>query len=133
MGCHLRRDRHSNPRRVRQTRDDYDLHFYIHRLRRDFQLHLRTFLRYNFRFRLRCNWRMLLLRLPRKATRAARQIFLLLFVTEPQETNETEKILPFKLWLDFPYHSPYYEITYTIQVTERYIKNEFYLIIDDPR
>lgn len=27
----------------------------------------------------------------------------------------TEKILPFKLWLDFPYHSPYYEVTYIIQ------------------
>ncbi|XP_071642098.1 uncharacterized protein [Temnothorax longispinosus] len=34
---------------------------------------------------------------------------------EPQEKNETEKILPFKLWIDFPYHSPYYEVTYTIQ------------------
>ncbi|KYN34223.1 Odorant receptor 49b [Trachymyrmex septentrionalis] len=34
---------------------------------------------------------------------------------EPQEKNETEKVLPFKLWIDFPYHSPYYEITYTIQ------------------
>ncbi|KAF3054604.1 Odorant receptor 033 [Nylanderia fulva] len=34
---------------------------------------------------------------------------------EPQATNETEKILPFKLWIDFPYHSPYYEITYVIQ------------------
>ncbi|KAL0103918.1 hypothetical protein PUN28_016933 [Cardiocondyla obscurior] len=34
---------------------------------------------------------------------------------EPRETNETKKILPFKLWIDFPYHSPYYEITYAIQ------------------
>ncbi|KYN08362.1 Odorant receptor Or2 [Cyphomyrmex costatus] len=34
---------------------------------------------------------------------------------EPREKNETEKILPFKLWIDFPYHSPYYEITYIIQ------------------
>ncbi|KAL6260248.1 hypothetical protein P5V15_007781 [Pogonomyrmex californicus] len=34
---------------------------------------------------------------------------------ESQETNVTEKILPFKLWIEFPYHSPYYEITYTIQ------------------
>ncbi|XP_011169700.2 odorant receptor 13a [Solenopsis invicta] len=34
---------------------------------------------------------------------------------EPQEKNETKKILPFKLWFDFPYHSPYYEITYVIQ------------------
>ncbi|KYQ57879.1 Odorant receptor Or2 [Trachymyrmex zeteki] len=34
---------------------------------------------------------------------------------EPQEKNKTEKVLPFKLWIDFPYHSPYYEITYTIQ------------------
>ncbi|KAM0727264.1 Odorant receptor 13a [Formica fusca] len=33
---------------------------------------------------------------------------------EHQGINET-KILPFKLWFDFPYHSPYYEITYTIQ------------------
>ncbi|GAB1866635.1 Odorant receptor [Camponotus japonicus] len=32
-----------------------------------------------------------------------------------QGLNETEKILPFKLWIDFPYHSPYYEITYVIQ------------------
>lgn len=46
----------------------------------------------------------------------ARQIFFLLFVIEPQVKNDTEKILPFKLWIDFPYHSPYYEITYTIQV-----------------
>ncbi|XP_020296375.1 odorant receptor 49b-like [Pseudomyrmex gracilis] len=29
--------------------------------------------------------------------------------------NGTEKILPFKLWFEFPYHSPYYEITYIIQ------------------
>ncbi|XP_011338486.1 putative odorant receptor 92a isoform X2 [Ooceraea biroi] len=34
---------------------------------------------------------------------------------EIQETNVTKKILPFKLWFDFPYHSPYYEVTYTIQ------------------
>ncbi|XP_025155332.1 uncharacterized protein LOC105189252 [Harpegnathos saltator] len=34
---------------------------------------------------------------------------------EPRATNETQKALPFKLWLEFPYHSPYYEVTYTIQ------------------
>ncbi|XP_011691915.1 PREDICTED: odorant receptor Or2-like [Wasmannia auropunctata] len=34
---------------------------------------------------------------------------------EHEAKNETEKILPFKLWIDFPYHSPYYEVTYVIQ------------------
>ncbi|XP_072758672.1 uncharacterized protein [Anoplolepis gracilipes] len=36
-------------------------------------------------------------------------------IFEDQGTNETEKILPFKLWINFPYHSPYYEVTYVIQ------------------
>ncbi|CAL1676898.1 unnamed protein product [Lasius platythorax] len=34
---------------------------------------------------------------------------------EDRGINKTEKILPFKLWFDFPYHSPYYEVTYVIQ------------------
>ncbi|EFN77832.1 Odorant receptor 49b [Harpegnathos saltator] len=33
---------------------------------------------------------------------------------EPRATNETQKALPFKLWLEFPYHSPYYESLSTI-------------------
>lgn len=124
MEYHLWRGWHSNPGRLRQTRDDYDLHFYIHRLRRDFQLHLRTFVRYYFSFSLMLYWQILLIKLSRKVTLydASKEIFFLLFIIEPQEKNETEKILPFKLWFDFPYHSPYYEITYTIQVIEQCIK-----------
>ncbi|XP_014478929.1 PREDICTED: uncharacterized protein LOC106746647 [Dinoponera quadriceps] len=33
---------------------------------------------------------------------------------EPQGMNETERMLPFKLWIEFPYYSPYYESLSTI-------------------
>ncbi|KAG5312256.1 OR13A protein, partial [Acromyrmex insinuator] len=56
-----------------------------------------------------------LFKLLRETTLYSASNISLLFVIEPQEKNETEKVLPFKLWIDFPYHSPYYEITYTIQ------------------
>jgi hypothetical protein len=39
---------------------------------------------------------------------------------EIQVTNATKKMLPFKLWFDFAYHSPYYEVTYTVQVKQQF-------------
>ncbi|KAG7190905.1 hypothetical protein KM043_006965 [Ampulex compressa] len=36
-------------------------------------------------------------------------------VFETGTNNVTDNILPFRLWIDFPYHSPYYEVTYVIQ------------------
>nr|XP_012214848.1 PREDICTED: uncharacterized protein LOC105667580 [Linepithema humile] len=41
---------------------------------------------------------------------------------EHDKTNETEKVLPFKLWIEFPYHSPYYEVTYVIQAADVFIR-----------
>lgn len=68
---------------------------------------------------------MLFLELPRKATLYSASNIYLLFVIEPREKNDTKKILPFKLYIDFPYHSPYYEITYIIQVIEQVYKVSF--------